>query len=156
MDVKNQKRMAAEVLKCGVHRVYMNPNNIEDISEAVTRQDVKRLVKEGIIRSRQKKGISNARKKYSSGQKLAGKRTGHGSRRGTKYARYPRKRRWIATIRPIRAKLREYREGGYITPETFRHYYRHASGGMFKSVSHLRLHMRSEKAFVKIPKEEVE
>lgn len=155
MDLKNQKRMAADILKCGVHRVYLNPNNIEDISEAVTRQDVKRLIKEGVISPRQKHGISNGRFKYRLRQKAAGKRTGHGSRKGKKYARYPRKRRWINTIRPIRKKLKEYREGTYITPKTFRHYYRHSSGGMFKSVSHMKLHMVSEKAFEKILEEEV-
>ena len=63
MDLTNQRRMAAEILKCGENRVYMNPNNIEDISEAVTRGDIRRLIHEGIIKARQVKGISTGRKK---------------------------------------------------------------------------------------------
>jgi ribosomal protein L19E len=63
MDLTNQKRMAGEVMKCGVHRVYFNPNNIEEISEAVTRQDIRKLVQEGIIKAKQKNGISSGRKK---------------------------------------------------------------------------------------------
>jgi large subunit ribosomal protein L19e len=155
MDLKNQKKMASEIMKCGLHRVYLNPNNTEDISEAVTRQDIRRLINDGIIKTRQKSGISGGRKKLNEKQKASGKRKGHGSRKGKKYARYPRKRRWINTIRPIRRKLRELRDGGYISRETYRHYYRHASGGMFRSTSHLMLHMETEKAFLKTPKKEV-
>jgi large subunit ribosomal protein L19e len=153
MDLSNQRRMAAEILKCGVHRVYLNPNNLEDIGEAVTRSDVKRLIKEGVIKARQVRGISTGRKKARMKQKEAGKRKGHGSRKGSKYARFPKKRRWIQTIRPIRRSLRELRDGGNITPETYRYYYRHASGGIFRSVGHMKSHMEAEKAFVKLPEQ---
>lgn len=155
MDLTNQKRMAGQVMKCGVHRVYFNPNNIEEISEAVTRQDIRKLVQEGIIKAKQKRGISSGRKKKIIAQKAAGKRKGHGSRKGKKFARFPRKRRWISTIRPIRRTLKEYRAGGIISPETYRQYYRHASGGIFRSVTHMKLHMEAEKAFLKTPNEEV-
>lgn len=151
MDLSNQRRMAAEILKCGVHRVYLNPNNLEDIGEAVTRNDVKRLIKEGVIKARQVRGISTGRKKARMKQKEAGKRKGHGSRKGSKYARFPKKRRWIQTIRPIRRSLRELRDGGNITSETYRYYYRHASGGIFRSVGHMKSHMEAEKVFVKLP-----
>ncbi|MEA3559168.1 MAG: 50S ribosomal protein L19e [Candidatus Thermoplasmatota archaeon] len=155
MDLKNQRRMAAELLKCGRNRVYLNPNNIEDIAEAVTRSDINHLIKEGIVTAKQKKGISNGRKKARLIQKAGNKRKGHGSRKGSKYARFPKKRRWIKTIRPIRRVLREYRGGGYITPETYRSYYRHASGGIFRSIAHLKSHITAEKAFVKLPGKEV-
>ena len=155
MDLSNQKRMASQVMKCGIHRVYFNPNNIEEISEAVTRQDIRKLVDEGIIKAKQKKGISSGRKKKMAAQKAVGKRKGHGSRKGSKYARFPRKRRWISTIRPIRRTLKEYRADGVISPDTYRQYYRHASGGVFRSVSHMKVHMEAEKAFLKTPAEEV-
>ncbi|MFO8052096.1 MAG: 50S ribosomal protein L19e [Thermoplasmatota archaeon] len=155
MDLRNQRRMAAQLLKCGVHRVYMNPNNLEDIAEAVTRGDIQRLIKEDVISSKQARGISNGRKKARFAQKAMNKRKGHGSRKGSKYARFPKKRRWINTVRPIRRVLREYRDGGYISSETYRHYYKHASGGNFRSVSHLRSHMEAENAFIKLPEKEV-
>ena len=153
MDLKNQRRMAAEVLKCGVNRVYLNPNNMDEIAEAVTRQDIRKLVKEGVIYAKQKAGTSNGRLKARKAQIRSGKRRGHGSRKGGKYARFPKKRRWISTIRPIRRTLKEYRENGNISRETYRKYYRHSSGGMFRSISHMRGHMESEKAFEKTPEE---
>jgi large subunit ribosomal protein L19e len=153
MNIKNQRRMAAEILKCGINRVKMNPNSLEDIAEAVTREDVRKLIKDGVIETRQKGGISNGRLKKRMEQKAMGKRKGHGSRKGKKFARYPRKRRWIATVRPIRRTLREFRENKVISDETYRYYYKHASGGMFRSVSHMKTHMEAEKAFLKRPEE---
>ena len=153
MDLTNQRRMAAQIMKCGLNRVYMSPSSLEDISEAVTRGDVKRLIKEGVIKARQKAGISNGRLKYADGQRKAGKRKGHGSRKGAKFARYPRKRRWINTIRPIRRTLVEFRAKGMITPETFRTYYLQASSGSFRSVNHLKNQIMTAKAFVKLPEE---
>lgn len=155
MELVNQRRMAAEIMKCGKNRVYMNPNNLDDISEAVTRGDVRRLINEGVIKARPKTGISSGRNKINAVQKAAGKRKGHGSRKGSKYARFPKKRRWINTIRPIRKTLKEYRDSGYISAETYRNYYRHAGGGIFRSVGHMKSHMEAENAFIKIPPKEV-
>jgi large subunit ribosomal protein L19e len=151
MDLSNQRRMASEILKCGQNRIYMNPNNLEDIAEAVTRGDVKKLIKEDVIKARQKMGISSGRKKSRMKQKEAGKRKGHGSRKGSKYARFPKKRRWIQTIRPIRKTLKEFRADGTITSDTYRYYYRHASGGIFRSAGHMKSHMQTEKVLLKLP-----
>lgn len=153
VDLKYQRRMAQEVLKCGRDRVYFDPNKTEDISEAVTRSDIKGLVKNKIITKKQKKGVSRGRARHIAAQKAKGKRKGPGSRKGGTYARFPKKRRWIQTIRPIRRKLREYRDGEYIDKATYRKFYLQAKGGMFRSVSHMETHMKMEKAFNKpIPK----
>ena len=153
VDLRNQKRVAAQLLKCGVHRVWIDPLRIEDVAEAVTRQDVRMLIKTRAIRAHQKRGISSGRTKYIATQKKKGKRKGHGSRKGTKYARYPKKRRWINTIRPIRKRLREYRDKGMIDIRTYRQFYRYAKGGMFKNASHLELHMKQSEVFKSPPEE---
>ena len=64
-----------------------------------------------------------------------------GSREGTANARVPEKRRWISVIRPIRDELKTLRDEGKITPSVYRLYYRRAKGGVYKSRSHLRMHM---------------
>lgn len=147
MDLRNQNRMASDLLKCGLHRVWIDPNRIEDVSKAVTRGDIRSLIHAGAIMARQKKGISSGRSKHRMAQKKKGKRKGHGSRKGAKRARTPKKRRWIQTIRPIRARLKEHRAEGRIDRGTYRKYYRQSKGGMFKSKSHLETHMRMENAF---------
>ncbi len=144
MDLKNQKRVAAELLKCGRSRVWIDPNKTEDIADAITRSDVRTLINSGTIAAKQKKGVSRARANHLKEQKRKGRRTGHGSRRGKKHARKPSKEMWMQTIRPIRRRLKELRDGGVIDTRTYRKYYLRAKGGMFKSKPHLESHLKTE------------
>ena len=144
MDLKNQKRIAAELLKCGESRVWIDPNRTEDVSDAITRSDVRTLISSGTIAAKQKRGVSRARANYLRAQKRKGRRTGQGSRSGGKHARKPSKEMWQQTIRPIRRRLRELRDSGVIDARTYRKYYLRAKGGMFKSRPHLDSHLRTE------------
>ena len=144
MDLKNQRRLASEILGCGENRVWIDPTRMEDVGEAITRNDVRRLIDSKAIKAKQKVGVSRGRARYMQGQKRKGKRRGHGSRKGSKKARTPKKRAWINTIRPVRAQLMRYRKEGKIDSATYRKLYRRAKGGMFKSKARLDAHLRSE------------
>jgi large subunit ribosomal protein L19e len=140
-DLKNQKRLAAALLKCGEHRVRFDDRRLEDIAEAVTRSDIRKLIVSGAIFSLQKKGVSRGRKRFHDFQKAKGRRKGHGTRRGGKRSRAPKKRRWIMVIRPIRNRLKLLREKGIIDKATYRLFYRQAKGNMFKNKAHLNQHL---------------
>lgn len=144
MDLKNQRRVASELLKCGENRVWIDPNRTEDAADAITRADVRTLIASGTIAARQKTGVSRGRANHNKDQKAKGRRKGQGSRRGTKNARKPSKEVWMQSIRPIRIRLRELRENGKIDTRTYRKYYMRAKGGMFKNRPHLDSHLRSE------------
>jgi len=144
MDLSNQRRMAAEVLKCGENRVWIDPDRAEEAADCITRADIRTAIMSGIIAARPKKGISKSRVKHILNQKAKGKRKGPGSRKGTNNARLPDKRRWISTIRPIRDELKTLRDEGKITPSVYRMYYRKAKGGVYKSRRNIRQHMISE------------
>ena len=153
MDLKNQKRMAAEILKCGVNRVWIDPSKLEEAAGCITRADIalqagcitradiRSAIDSGIIKAKPKNGTSYGRIRHAAAQKAKGKRKGPGSRKGTDNARVPSKRRWISTIRPIRAELKQLRDEGKITPSVYRMYYRKAKGGVYKSRRNLRMHM---------------
>lgn len=143
-NLLHQRRLAAEILKCGINRVWIDEDRCEEVAKAVTRNDIRILIKGGAIKKKPIKGISSGRKKKLRLQKAKGRRRGHGSRKGAKYARLPRKRRWIMTIRAIRAYLKELRDKGLIDRHTYRIYYRRAKGGEFKSKAHLRSHLISD------------
>ncbi len=143
-DLRNQRRMAASILKCGRNRVWMDSDRTDEIAKAVTRADVKILINGGAIKSKQIQGISRGRKKFNQKQKDKGRRKGHGSRKGAKYARLPRKERWIRTIRPIRTYLRQLRDDKSIEKSVYRKYYRKAKGGEFRSKHHLRTRLTSD------------
>jgi len=143
-DLRNQRRIASTILKCGRNRVWMDSDRTDEIAKAVTRGDIKILINGGAIKSKQIRGISRGRKKFNQKQKDKGRRKGHGSRKGAKYARLPRKERWIRTIRPIRTYLRQLRDEKTIEKSVYRKYYRKAKGGEFRSKHHLRTRMTSD------------
>ncbi|MEM0138407.1 MAG: 50S ribosomal protein L19e [Thermoplasmatales archaeon] len=137
-----QKRMAAEIMKVGMSRVWMDTKSIEEISEAVTKDDVRRLIKRKVIQRKQKKGNSRGRIRATNAQRKKGRRKGQGSRKGTRNAREPRKKRWVKTVRGMRTALRELRDSGKISKEDYRSYYRRIKGGIFRSKGDMLLHMK--------------
>jgi len=143
-DLRNQRRMSASLLKCGVNRVWMDHDQLEEIAKAVTKDDIRLLIIGKAIKSRQKKGISSGRKKFNMIQKKKGRRSGHGSRKGAKYSRLPKKELWIKTIRPIRIYLRQLRDEKKINKSIYRKYYMKAKGGEFRSKHHLKTHLISD------------
>jgi large subunit ribosomal protein L19e len=144
--------MAASILKVGKGRVWFDPDELEDIEEAVTRDDVRGLINDRVIQAKPKIGTSRGRANFKKAQKAKGRRTGHGSRKGAKGARLPKKRRWISTIRPIRKTLVELREEKKIDSATHRKLYGMAKGGMFKSKAHLNMYLKEKKLITKEPK----
>ncbi|HLF17239.1 MAG TPA: 50S ribosomal protein L19e [Candidatus Thermoplasmatota archaeon] len=150
-DLRNQRRLAAAVLKVGASRVRIDPDRGDEVAGAVTRADVRKLVSGGVIFSVQKIGVSRGRARKIAAQKKKGRRTGPGSRKGARYARKPRKDRWISTIRALRDELRTLREKEAIDAHAYRAYYVRAKGGQFRSRAHMRSHMKTEGAL----KEEV-
>ncbi|MHA1194702.1 MAG: 50S ribosomal protein L19e [Promethearchaeota archaeon] len=142
MSLKAQRRMAAEILKCGENRVYFDPYLIEDIKMAITREDIRNLIKEGIIRKKYKKGISKFRKNLRHDRKKRGRARGLGKRKGKKHARNPKKEAWMRRIRPQRRELKKLRDRKLITPATYRKLYRKAKGGTFNSVAQMHRYIR--------------
>jgi large subunit ribosomal protein L19e len=154
VDLRIQKRIASKLLKCGENRVWVDPDRIDIAATAVTREDVKKLISDGVMNARKKKGTSRARARKLKIQKEKGRRRGMGSRKGAKFARSPRKELWMKKIRAIRRYLKKLRNEGKIDPKVYRKFYLRASGGSFRSVSHLKTHLRSEGIDVKDDKGE--
>jgi large subunit ribosomal protein L19e len=144
MDLKNQRRMASELLDCGENRVWIDPNRAEDLADAITRADIRTAVESGTIKALPKAGISKARTRHNRSQRKKGRQRGPGSRKGKAGARSPTKRDWIQTVRPIRAELRDLRDSGKITKAVYREFYMKTKGGVFKSRAHLLTHLKTE------------
>ena len=146
MNLKTQRRLAAEILKVGLDRVWIDPEALDEVGGAVTRDDIRKLIKEGKIKAKQKEGISRYRARKLAFQRSKGRRRGHGSRKGAKYARYPRKQRWMSRIRAIRRRLRELRDSGKIDRTTYRKLYLLAKGGVFRSKAHVDYYIKEMKS----------
>jgi large subunit ribosomal protein L19e len=132
-----QKRMAAELLKCGVSRVKFDPERLEDVEDAITRADVRMLIKDGVIFKEKAKGVSRAR--------VEERRKGPGSRKGGKYSTLSRKRRWILKVRAQRRYIAHLRDTGYIEKKVYRRLYKLVKAGVFKSVAAIEEYIKVNK-----------
>jgi large subunit ribosomal protein L19e len=128
VSVKIQKRLAAQIFKTGVNRVWVEPDELDRVASAITRDEVRKLIHEGAIKKRPETGISRGRVKK---KRL---RKGPGSREGSWVNR---KRKWIIGIRRIRGRLSELRDKKLVTPQVYRKLFLMAKGGSFRSISHL-------------------
>jgi large subunit ribosomal protein L19e len=144
MSLNAQRRMAAEILKCGENRVYFDPYLIEEIKMAITREDVRSLIKDGIIKKSYKKGISKYRKNIRHQRKKKGLARGLGKRKGKKTARTPKKETWMKKVRSQRRELKKLRDRKQITVANYRKLYKNIKGGMFNSVSQMNRHIKEK------------
>lgn len=143
MDYRLQRRLAAEIFGVGESRIWISPDpeNEEEISQAVTKRDIVALYKRGIIDILPKKGNSRGRWRKRHGQRRKGRRRGYGKRKGVATARSDPKEEWMSRIRKIRRYLKWLRDHGVIDRSTYRRYYRLAKGGAFRSLGDLKRHM---------------
>ena len=144
-DLANQKRLAAALLKVGVTRVWMDPERLEDIATAITREDIRGLISEGVVKRRAVVGISRGRARARDIKRAKGHLKGHGSRRGAAGARDPKKNRWMRKIRAQRKVLKEMRAEKTIDAHNYRILYRKAKGGEFRNIAHLKSYIAYQK-----------
>jgi large subunit ribosomal protein L19e len=137
--LRSQKQIASRILKCGITRVRIDPARIADASEAITAQDIRKLISDGVVYEEPKKGNSGFRIRKNAAQKKKGRRRGRGSRKGN--VRGKSKRQWIARIRAIRKLLVELKTEGRIDPKAYRDMYIKSKSGQFRSRSHVMIYL---------------
>jgi large subunit ribosomal protein L19e len=142
MKLSMQRRLAAEIMKVGADRVWIDPDQCERVESAITRSEIRKLIHEGVVQALPERGISRGRKKRLHLKRKAGRRRGPGTRRGT---RVEEKRAWINKIRVIRETLRKLRDRRYITAQSYRKILAMAKGGTFRSASHLNEYLETHK-----------
>lgn len=133
-----QRRISADILKCGRNRIRFDPEKTEEIKEAITKSDIRALISSGAITKRRVKSTSRFWARKIKEQKKSGKRRGPGSRKGKKTARKAPKRTWINNIRLQRKFIKSLRDNKAITSEIYHEIYLKSKGGFFRSLRHLK------------------
>jgi len=122
LGVKTVRRLAADILKVGKSRIWIDPERLEEVENAITRADVRRLIKSGVVKKRPASTPSRGRTRARS------RRRGPGSRKG---ARLPVT--WVERVRAQRRLLRELRDRKVISRRVYRRLYLMVKGGAFAS-----------------------
>jgi len=132
-----QRRMASDILKVGGTRVWISEKHLEDVKNAITRADIRKMISHGYIKARNEKikrpNLETKKKKK-----------GEGSRKGKRGSRLPKKRKWINTIRPLRRMIKDLRAEGKIDVSNYRKLYMLVKSGSFRSRSHLKLYLKQK------------
>ncbi|MBR9707177.1 MAG: 50S ribosomal protein L19e, partial [Candidatus Diapherotrites archaeon] len=89
MKVLRAKELAAEINAVGKSRVRLVDSSLEEISKAITREDIKNIIVSGGIVVIPEKGTSRGRARVRHARKKLGRYRNKGRKKGTIKARTP-------------------------------------------------------------------
>lgn len=117
------KRLASDILGVGESKIRIKPEDVGRAESALTREDVRALIKDKIVYVKRKPGfkvLNRRRKKLS------------GSRRGSMNTRTPEKGKWMTNVRAQRKYLAQLVSEGSLDKKQKRRVYLRIKGGSFK------------------------
>jgi large subunit ribosomal protein L19e len=147
MELNKAKALAAQVLKVGVGKIYIDPKDAAKVKEAMTKDDIRGLIAERIIKKRQDNHQSKARSKVLREKKKKGRKNGQGKRKGTQKTRISKKENWMKKVRAQRRTLKELRESNPEEVKTlgYSNLYKKIKGGFFKGKKYLQEYVEGGK-----------
>ena len=77
-NLTSQRRLASDILKVGLNRVWIDPARVDDVEGAITREEIRKLIHEKIITRQPEKSVSRSRAKTIQEKKRKGRRLGRG------------------------------------------------------------------------------
>jgi large subunit ribosomal protein L19e len=140
VNLKAKKRLASRVTGVGVHRIKFDSDHLDDIADAITRENIRSLLTANTIQIKSFTGTSRGRAQDKKNQKKK-RGTGQGSKQGRKGARVGKKEVYVAKVRALRRLLKIAKDRKDITNPEFWALYKKVGGNTVRNKAHLRLLM---------------
>lgn len=140
VNLKAKKRLASRVTGVGVHRIKFDSDHLDDVADAITRENIRSLITANTIQVKPFTGTSRGRAQAKKDQKNK-RGTGQGSKQGRKGARVGKKEVYVNKVRALRRLLKIAKDRKDITNPEFWTLYKKVGGNTVRNKAHLRLLM---------------
>ena len=137
VNLHAKKQLASRIVGVGVHRVRFDSEHLDDIADAITRDDIRSLITANTISVKSFKGTSRGRAKIKKIQKSKRGAT-QGSKKGRKGARVGKKSVYVNKVRALRYILKIAKDRKEITNDVFKIVYKKIRGNTIRNKAHLR------------------
>ena len=134
MNLNKKKILAAKTLKVGKNRIILNQNSLAEIKEAITKQDIKDLAQQGIIKIKSKKGR----------KKIQRRKTKRGGGKIKKKIQR-RKQEYVKVTRKLRDYAKYLKESGKINKKEYLEIRKKIKAREFKSKTALKEFLGGQK-----------
>ncbi len=135
MNLKKKKELAAKSLGVGKNKIYFSPDSLNEIKEAITKQDIKTLYDEGIIKIKptpgRKKVVRRKRRKGPGKIKMKLKH---------------RKRDYVKITRKLRSYLATLKNNNDISIEVYYDIRKKIKMRVFKNMANFKEHLAGIKS----------
>ena len=137
VNLHSKKQLVSRIVGVGVHRVRFDSDHLDDIADAITRDDIRSLITANTITIKSFTGTSRGRAKIKKAQKSKRGAT-QGSKKGRKGARVGKKTVYVNKVRALRYILRIAKDRKEITNDVFKAVYKKINGNTIRNKAHLR------------------
>ncbi len=145
VNLKAKKRLASRVTGVGVHRIKFDTDHLDDIADAITRENIRSLITANTIKIKSFTGTSRGRAHEKKSQRNK-RGTKQGSKQGSKGARVGKKTVYVAKVRALRRLLKIAKDRKDLTNPEFWALYKKVGGNTVRNKAHLRTLMEEIKA----------
>ncbi len=145
VNLKAKKRLASRVSGVGIHRIKFDSDHLDDIADAITRENIRSLFTANTIKIKSFTGTSRGRAQKKKTQKNK-RGTTQGSKHGRKGARVGKKEVYVAKVRSLRRLLKIAKDRNDLTNLEFWALYKKVGGNTVRNKAHLRTLMEEIKA----------
>ena len=145
VNLRAKKRLAARVTGVGVHRIRLDPDHLDDVADAITRDNIRSLITANTIKISSFTGTSRGRAQTKKAQKNK-RGTTQGSKQGRKGARVGKKDAYVAKVRSLRRLLKIAKDRKDLTNPEFWSLYKKVGGNTVRNKAHLRTLMDEVRA----------
>ena len=137
MKLRQKRRIDESILGVGKGRVWMDPNEVNEIALANSRKSVRKLIKDNFILKKKIAMHSRQRARLRKEERRLGRHTGLGKRRGCADGRMPQKILWIRRQRTLRRLLKKYRSAEKIDKKLYHKLYLDCKASRYNSKRNL-------------------